>query len=268
MKLLLVSDLHRDGGKLTWLLDNAPAHDAILVAGDHLNIFSNTLFAEQQKGAHHWRNACIESGKKFAWCSGNHDFPQGDQTPVSSASPLWMSEKRENHIAGNFINDGESGLFSIAGEKLVVTTIPWPVSVGKVHVDGKTVAHLDFIKSLLHEGRRLREVNQALWVLLVHEPPAPSPIAADYVSPEAEFTRRILEAAEPDFSLHGHIHYAPAAFDGSWISKIGKTICFNAGQSEPGENPHFVLLNCSSSANWTATWSGNDTLQRATSTDF
>ncbi len=41
MTLLLTSDLHRDGTKLLWLLDEAPAHDALFVAGDLLDMFSN-----------------------------------------------------------------------------------------------------------------------------------------------------------------------------------------------------------------------------------
>ena len=45
MRLLLTSDLHRDAKKLLWLLDEAPNHDALFVAGDLLDIFSNTGFA-------------------------------------------------------------------------------------------------------------------------------------------------------------------------------------------------------------------------------
>lgn len=47
MRLLLTPDPHRDGKKLLWFLDKAPEHDALLVAGDLLDIFSNTDFKVQ-----------------------------------------------------------------------------------------------------------------------------------------------------------------------------------------------------------------------------
>ncbi|MEI6036284.1 MAG: metallophosphoesterase, partial [Verrucomicrobiae bacterium] len=78
MRLLLTSDLHRDGKKLLWLLDEAPEHDALLVAGDLLDIFSNSGFIEQKSGVLRCRNTFLKSRKSLAWCSGNHDFFNGD----------------------------------------------------------------------------------------------------------------------------------------------------------------------------------------------
>jgi predicted phosphodiesterase len=59
MRILLTSDLHRDGKKLLWLLDEAPAHDALLVAGDHLDIFSNTGLSEQKSCVLRWRDGVL-----------------------------------------------------------------------------------------------------------------------------------------------------------------------------------------------------------------
>jgi len=88
MRLLLTSDLHRDGKKLLWLLDEAPEHDSLLVAGGLLDIFSSTGFAEQKSAAIRWKNTYLKTGKSLAWSSGNHDFFHGDHTPMSCASPL------------------------------------------------------------------------------------------------------------------------------------------------------------------------------------
>jgi Icc-related predicted phosphoesterase len=258
MKLLLVSDLHRDGKKLLWLLEEAPSHDALLVAGDHLNIFSNVSFSEQQAGAIRWSNVVRENKSFFAWCSGNHDFPNGDCTLMSSASPLWMQDKE---YSGDFVGDGQSRILCGACGSFVITTIPWPITSGDLFIEGKMIPHIDFIKALLRQGDDLRKQEKAPWIVLIHEPPAPSPLAVGYSAPEAEFTRRIIELAQPDFSLHGHIHDAPMRQGGSWIWHIGRTICFNPGQSSLGEQPHFILLEYSSPTDWKATWQGSGSSQ-------
>lgn len=262
MKLLLTSDLHRDGKKLLWLLEEAPPHDALLVAGDLLDIFSRTSFAEQKSGALRWRSAVRQSGKPFAWCSGNHDFFWSGDTPMRGASPLWMRESPGNDTC---ITDGESRMLETAGGNLAVTTIPWPVTGDKVFLDDGWTSYLDFTKELLHAGARLRAEECLPWILLNHEPPGGTPLSATYDAAEANFARRTIEAAQPDFSLHGHIHQAPTSKGGSWIWQIGNTVCFNPGQSAPGELPHCVLLDCRSAEDWTATWHGNGRTLRAES---
>jgi Icc-related predicted phosphoesterase len=61
MKLLLTADLHRDARKLLWLLEEAPEHDALLVAGDLLDIFSNTGFADQKSGILRWGDGVLHA---------------------------------------------------------------------------------------------------------------------------------------------------------------------------------------------------------------
>lgn len=126
MTLLLTSDLHRDGAKLLWLLDEAPAHDAVFMAGDMLEFSSNVSLAEQSAGATRWRDKVLANGKSFAWCSGNHDFLEGDRTPILDASPLWMKQTPSSE---RFVSDGESRLLQIGGERIAITTIPWPVGI-------------------------------------------------------------------------------------------------------------------------------------------
>jgi len=262
MRLLLTSDLHRNGKKLLWLLDEAPGHDALVVAGDLLDIFSNTGFTDQKSGALRWRDAVLKSGKSFAWCSGNHDFFHGDHTPMAAASPLWM---RENPSTKSFVTDGETRLLQTTRGNLAVTTIPWPVHGGDLVLDGYRTTYLDFVKRLLHSGRKIKEEEGVPWIVLNHEPPGGTPLSATYSAPEADFGRRLIEAAEPDFSLHGHIHQAPTAPGGSWIWQLGPTVCFNAGQSAPGEPLHHIVLEWRGPGDWTATWNGAGRTLRAES---
>jgi predicted phosphodiesterase len=105
MRLLLTSDLHRDGVKLSWLLDQAPPYDALLVAGDVLDIFADDGLVRQGADLLRWRQAVISKGKSFAWCSGNHDFFYSGDTQMTGASPLWMKEVPSSGIS---VTDGET----------------------------------------------------------------------------------------------------------------------------------------------------------------
>ena len=259
MRLLLTSDLHRDKTKLRWLLDEAPAHDALFVAGDFLDIFSNTGFAEQTAETSRWKSSVLARDRALVWCSGNHDFFQGDRSPVSAASPLWM---REAPSTQNFITDGESRILETQGGRLAVTTLPWPVGESVV-VNGNSTTYVDFTKSLLLTGKKLQSEEGVPWIVLCHEPPGDTPLAATYLEPAADVARMLIESAQPDFSLHGHVHEAPTSAGGLWIWQVGQTVSFNTGQSPAGEAPHFVLLDLRAPGDYTATWCGAGRVLRA-----
>lgn len=215
-----------------------------------LDIFSNTAMAAQIEGAQRYRDAVLAGGRWLAWCSGNHDFHHGDDTPMDEASPEWMR-------AGNgprFVRDGETRVIGAESDSVVVSTLPWPVTGSTVFVSGTPVQYLDHLNALLHRGARFRAERSLPWIVLHHEPPIETAIAAEYDAREAAFSRQILSAAKPDFSLHGHIHDAPNQPSGSWIDRVGSTICFNAGQSLPGELPNAILLEIHSAQAWTAEW--------------
>ena len=251
MTLLLTSDLHLHSAKLLHLLNEAPAYDAMLVAGDHLNIFAKSGLDQQADEVLRWRNQIIAAGKSFAWCSGNHDYFYDRDTLMEGAAPQWM---RQQSSTKTCITDGESRLLHVESRKVVITTIPWPVSGGTVFVDGVRKNYHDVVQELLRCGEDLRNKEKVPWFLLNHEPPADSPLCGGYEAAEANYSRRLIESFQPDFSVHGHIHQAPTAVGGSWISRIGKTISFNAGQSALGQPPHFVLLCLGQAGKWHASW--------------
>jgi len=53
--------------------------------------------------------------------------------------------------------------------------------------------------------------------------------------------RRFIENTEPLLTLHGHIHEAPE-ISGSYLDRIGKTLCVNPGQSI--DNPKQFKVPC------------------------
>jgi Icc-related predicted phosphoesterase len=254
MRLLLTSDLHLDETKLRWLLESAPAHDALLVAGDLLDIFSSAGFAEQKSRIIRWKSSVLARERALAWCSGNHDFFQGSHTPMSDASPLWM---RESPATKMFVPDGESRLIETPGGSFAVTTLPWPVHGGDLMVSGCRTNFIDFTTKLLRRGKILQTEESVPWIVLCHEPPGNTPLAATYAAREADLARMMIEAAAPDFSGHGHIH------EGFWACQLGKNLCFNSGQSAAGELPHFVLLEWRARGDYTAIWNGAGRVRRA-----
>ncbi|MEI6033613.1 MAG: metallophosphoesterase [Verrucomicrobiae bacterium] len=260
MRILLTADLHRDEAKLRWLIESAPAHDAVLVAGDLLDIFSNAGFMEQKSRIIRWKSSVLARDRALAWCSGNHDFFHGDHTPMSAASPLWM---RESPPTKMFVPDGESRLIETPGGRLAVTTLPWPVGGDDLVINGYRTTFVDFATNLLMIGKKLQEEESVPWIVLCHEPPGETPLAATYIAREADLARMMIEAAAPDFSLHGHIHQAPTSPGGLWIWQIGKTVSFNPGQSAAGEAPHFILLEWRAPGDCTATWNGAGRVIRA-----
>jgi len=266
MRIILTSDIHCDNAKLRWLLEDVPGHDALLVAGDLLDIFSNAGFAEQKAEILRWKSSVLARNRAFTWCSGNHDFFQDIHSPMSGASPLWM---KEDPSSKSILSDGESGLLDLAGGRIAVTTLPWPVHGGDLTLNVYRTTYLDFTKSLLRKGKKLQIEEAVPWIILCHEPPSDTPLSTGYnVNLEADFTRRMIEEAEPDFSLHGHVHEAPTSPGGCWIWQYGKTISFNAGQSEGGIAPHFVLLDWTSPGDWTAKWVGVDQVLTAKAAHF
>ncbi len=171
-------------------------------------------------------------------------------------------------LSGNCVTDGESRLLSVGMESIAISSIPWPLPRGRLFVDEKPTAYADITRELLRAGKKLRAEERAPWLILCHEPPGGTPLTAGYTAPEADFTRRLIEAAEPDFSLHGHIHDAPTSTGGSWIWRIGKTVCFNAGQSCDGRLPRYILLHWRGYGDWNAVWHGDGRILHADSRHF
>jgi Icc-related predicted phosphoesterase len=252
MRLLLTSDLHCDVVKMRWLLNHAPAHDALLVAGDLLNIFSDDGAALQIGEVKQFHRVILESGRALVFSSGNHDFFDSIDTSLCAASPRWISELPER---AEFVGDGESRLLDLGFGKVVITTIPWPVHGGRIFLRGESSHYLDYIEQVIDCGQRLRERHHSPWIIVTHEPPAGSPVIGTFVSGESEFTRRIIERASPDFSLHGHVHEAPQNRGGSWHCRIERTVCFNAGQTRLGEIPNYIAFEIDAAEqSWTAEW--------------
>lgn len=124
-------------------------------------------------------------------------------------------------------------------------------------VNDKPIGFANFVMRLLREGKELQATERVPWFVLWHEPPGGTPLSVPNAGAGADFARRLIETAQPDFSLHGHIHHAPSASAGTWIYRLGRTVCFNPGQSLCGQPPQFALLEWHCGGGWTAQWYGD-----------
>jgi Icc-related predicted phosphoesterase len=252
MKLLLVAGLHRDAAKVLWLLEEAPKADVLVLGGDLLQIFSNIPAHEQISGVRRTLDVLAEQFPFVVCSSGNHDFFEGEGSRMSSASPAWMHKIEVPNLIGDGqtrqVGDGTDGKTG-----MIVSTIPWPVTSRELEIEGRKMSYHDFVKGLLRQGRQLRHETGLPWLLVAHEPPGGTPLAANYQAIEAEFTRQMLESVDPDFSYHGHLHEILEVAGGSWHHTVGISTCFNAGQTEPRRHPNCILLEIGGTTEWTAT---------------
>ena len=248
VKLLLVSDLHCDRAKLDWIAERAAAFDVVAVAGDLLNIFIPADSAWQERRILEWKAHVLASGAALIWCSGNHDFFHGVDSPILRASPQWMSDFEQG-----FVDDGKTALLRTRSGNIAVTTIPWPVTGADVAVGGHSVPYVDYVARLLDEGKKLQ--GDYPWLVLFHEPPIETRLFVDYAVEEGRFARQLIEKWQPDWSLHGHIHESVDHPDGNFFDRLGQTVCFNAGQSPDRAEPHHIVLHVDG-WDWRARWTG------------
>lgn len=80
--------------------------------------------------------------------------------------------------------------------------------------------------------------HQGVW--LMHAPPYETKLDAirTGIHVGSKAIRKRIEQVQPALTLHGHIHESPYV-TGSWIDKIGRTVCLNPGR---GDALHAVLL--------------------------
>jgi Icc-related predicted phosphoesterase len=227
VKFLLVSDLHYALKQYDWTASAAPAFDAVVIAGDHLDIAG-------QLGGGVQIVVILKYLRRLAGCakiivsSGNHDLDVRDDTGEKIAS--WMSKVRQLGIP----TDGDSAAF---GDTLV-TICPW------------------------WDGPRMRQAVQAQierdavkpkrqWVWVYHAPPQGSPTSwnGNRFYGDEDLSGWIA-TYKPDIVFAGHIHQAPFRAGGSWVDRIGPTWVFNCGRQIGPTPTHIVVDTDAREAAW------------------
>ncbi len=217
MKLILVSDLHYDLRKLDWVLARAEDVDAVVIAGDLLDVAGAVPLDAQITVVLGYLERLSELGVTLV-CSGNHDLDH--RTDAGEKATAWISEAAQYGV----VTDGES--IDVAGWRF--TSCAW--------WEGPET--LEALEARLAEAATDRPER---WAWIFHGPPE-GPLSwtgsRHYGDPELP---RLLERHRPDVVFCGHIHEAPYTDPGAWSEWRDGTWLFNAGYQR-GEIPSFVEL--------------------------
>ncbi len=237
MKLLLVSDLHYALKQFDWVYSVADRFDAVVIAGDHLDISSAVGIDVQIVVILKYLRR-LQAKTRLLVSSGNHDLNARDAGGERVAR--WVSDARKF----GFAVDG--GRVEI--DETAITICPW--------WDGPRGREAVAEQLQRDAAQRLRR-----WIWVYHAPPDESPVSwtGSKHYGDADLGRWI-RAYQPDLVLTGHIHQAPFRAGGSWIDRIGDTWIVNAGR-QMAPYPTFVVVD---SAAQQATWfslAGNEVAQ-------
>jgi Icc-related predicted phosphoesterase len=207
VRFLLVSDLHYRLRQFDWLLTRASDVDAVMIAGDLLDIRSPVALDVQALAVTTALRDLARRTTLFV-ASGNHDLDGRDEAGEKAAR--WMRPLARGGVHGDFT--------SLAVGDDLVTVCPW--------WDGP-LAREALDHCLTEAARRPRR----RWIWLHHAPPDGSPLAWDG---HREWGDDVLSGwigrYRPDLVLTGHVHQAPFVPGGGWADRIGATWVFNAGQ--------------------------------------
>ena len=219
MKCLLISDLHYALKQFDWVSTVAKEFDAVVIAGDHLDISSPvevrvqiTVILTYLKRLH--------AKTRLIVCSGNHDLDARNAAGEKSAK--WIFKVRQLGVPA----DGDC----LVIDDTLFTICPWwdgPQTREKV---GAQLA-------------RDTEKPKSRWIWIYHAPPDGSPTSwggQKYFGDD--YLVGWIKQYKPDIVLTGHIHQSPFRQGGSWVDQIGSTWVFNAGR-QIGPCPTHIVFN-------------------------
>jgi Icc-related predicted phosphoesterase len=218
MKLLAVADLHFSLPQLDWVAQQAEHREAVIIAGDLLDISGHLdLDSQITIATKYLRN--ISTKTRLLVCSGNHD---GDERNAQQEFVArWLQRVRATGLTADGAGTELDGLR--------VSVCPW--------WDGPATraAMQDFLRA-----ERAAATGPWLWV---HHAP-PDGLGVSWTGKEHAgdtFLGALITELAPDFVVSGHIHNSPFRRGGTWAAKTGRTWVFNPGR-QSGAPPAFIEL--------------------------
>jgi Icc-related predicted phosphoesterase len=218
VKILVVADIHYALPQFDWVLEVARSYDAIIIAGDLLDITSYVDPGTQIVVVLKYLKRLRERTQLIV-CSGNHDLDAVGADGEKHAG--WMEALKRMAIPG----DGAT--LELGG--LLVTVCPW--------WDGPLTQ-----KSIGAQLEAAARLNKRPWIWVYHAPPPDSPVSwsGQRHFGDAALNGWIAQYA-PDLVISGHVHEAPFVRNGSWVDRLGDTWLFNAGK-QIGDVPTSIAI--------------------------
>lgn len=232
--ILLVSDLHTSVGQMAWVEEHASEYEAVVIAGDLLDLGSPVERAAQETRAL-WFLERVRRRSHVVVCSGNHDLERRPHAqPIAlERSASWLRRARRNGI----VTDGGS---LELGDTVLTALGLW---------DGPRTRAL----AARQLAAAARMVRGRRWVWVHHAPPRGTAVGwngrRDCGDP---VLRAWMEEHRPGLILAGHVHQAPFAPGGSWCARSGRSWILNAGQQIGPVPAHVALHMGSRTARWTS----------------
>ena len=221
MNILMVGDLHYALRQYDWLLSVAPDHDAVIIAGDLLEVASVVPHDAQIVVVTEYLRRLCAMTQVFV-CSGNHDLDA--ETPDGERLATWLPRLGIPAV----VRDGQSATLG----PVLISCFPW--------WDGPETR--EAIAAQMARDAARRSGAKGMWIWVHHAPPSDSPVSWNG---RRSFGDQALSGwiAEyrPTLVLSGHVHEAPFVEGGGWVDRVGGTWVFNMGQ-QPGDAPTHVII--------------------------
>ncbi|MBN9691116.1 MAG: metallophosphoesterase [Verrucomicrobia bacterium] len=235
-RLLTASDLHRHPGLFGELVKAVTQHQPEVVAlvGDILNASGSTTDLLSPRTA-----ARLLAGlpcREVVFVRGNHE--DGEWLEFFKAWPHDRRPMRALHASMLPV-----GPVTLVGFPcLLGDELPFVASLAELGDERPELAEFSFSHSVYRWLKRLvpqaGPPGQAIW--LMHEPPSGLPIASESPIISRLEWAEAIQRFQPRLTISGHDHGTPQA-DGIWHAPIGRTMCFNAGQTFDGPL-HYLLV--------------------------
>lgn len=227
MKCLVTADLHYSLKQWDWVLQEAGRFDAVILAGDHLDI-AGTLDPEAQAIIVLKYLERIGQQVPVLASSGNHDG--SERTPANESVATWLQDARERGV----LVDGD--VFE-KGDWRFTLCAWW---------DGPETR-----RAVEQQLERDAALPPRRWAWVYHSPPNQTRVSwtgkGHFGDPELTgWIRR----HRPEIVLGGHVHQSPFRPEGSWVDRVEGAWVFNAGR-QIGPEPAFLVLDLEA---MTATW--------------
>ena len=230
MRYLVASDLHYSLPQLDWIASNAADYDAVVLAGDHLDVAGRAELNSQIILLTALFTRLADRTVLIA-NSGNHDLTARRSHGEKAA--IWLDD-----VDNRVVTDGSRRQI---GDDLVSVCAWWEGPVTRRELEHQLADDA---------GAR---ASSGVWIWVYHSPPDRSPTSW---SGKRHFGDDALNELaltyQPDLVLTGHVHDAPFRNDGSWHDRIGSTLVLNAGRQTGPVPAHLVVDTTERHVNWSS----------------